>query len=78
MQTQREMVLNHLIAYGSITAREADSKYGIMRLGARIYDLKKAGYAIHTKMEIGKNRFGGAVCYARYSLKEANNGSTDR
>lgn len=39
--TQNEEVLRHLLVNGSITSREAMEKYGIMRLGARIYELKK-------------------------------------
>lgn len=37
---QNIKVLNHLKKKGSITALEAFKKYGIMRLSARIYDLR--------------------------------------
>lgn len=37
---QNEEILRHLLTYGKITSLEAMNKYGIMRLGARIYDLK--------------------------------------
>ena len=43
---------------------------GIMRLAARISDLKEDGYIIQTEMETGKNRDGEPVRYARYFLKE--------
>ena len=46
MMSQCNRVLQHLQAYGSITPLEAMQEYGIMRLGARIYDLKKMGYSI--------------------------------
>lgn len=68
--TQQEMVLRHLERHGSITALEALQEYGIMRLGARIWDLKNSGKEITREMEVGKNRFGESICYARYRLKK--------
>ena len=70
MISQCNRVLQHLQAYGSITPLEAMQEYGIMRLGARIYDLKKMGYSIDSSMETGKNRYGESISYARYSLLE--------
>lgn len=67
--TQNEMVLRHMQIYGSITQREAMEKYAIMRLGARIYDLKKMGHDI-SKIEVKSvNRFGDPVHFARYFIK---------
>lgn len=68
MMSQCNRVLQHLQAYGSITPLEAMQEYGIMRLGARIYDLKKMGYSIDKIIETGKNRYGESTSYARYSL----------
>ena len=68
MMSQCNRVLQHLQAYGSITPLEAMQEYGIMRLGARIYDLKKMGYSIDRIIETGKNRYGESISYARYSL----------
>lgn len=39
--TQTEKVLRHMKRFGSITPLEAMEEYGIMRLGARIWDLKR-------------------------------------
>lgn len=64
--TQDDMVLQHLRLYGSITPLTAQNDYGIMRLGAIIFRLRKAGFDIQTKMETGKNRFGKPTHYARY------------
>lgn len=61
-------ILAHLQKYGSITPQEAISKYGCTRLGARIWDLRRAGYDITTTMETGTNRRGHRVAYARYYL----------
>ena len=70
MISQCNRVLQHLQAYGSITPLEAMQEYGIMRLGARIYDLKKMGYSINSSRETGENRYGESISYARYSLAE--------
>lgn len=70
MMSQCNRVLQHLQAYGSITPLEAMQEYGIMRLGARIYDLKKMGYSINSSRETGENRYGESISYARYSLAE--------
>ena len=69
---QADMILTHLREHDSITPQEAMREYGCMRLGARIYDLKRQGHAIRTERETRKNRYGESVSYARYSLaKEA-------
>lgn len=65
---QNERILNHLKQFGTITPREADRNYGVMRLGARIMDLKKMGHMIVTEKERTINRYGEKVCYARYRL----------
>jgi len=41
-----------------------------MRLGARIWDLRRDGVNISMEMEEGKNRFGKKTRYARYKLME--------
>ena len=69
--TQRERILRHLKHYGSITQLEAMREYGIMRLGARIYDLRRDGYVIIKTTETTRNRYGEACSYARYRLEEA-------
>ena len=67
--TQRERVLRHLQDYGSITPVEAMAEYGIMRLGARIWDLKRQGHVIFTERETGVNRYGEKTAYARYRME---------
>lgn len=69
-ETHARLILEHLIKYGSITPIEAMAEYGCMRLGARIWDLRDDGIEIETEMVKGKNRFGKAIRYAKYSLKE--------
>ena len=66
--TQCNLILSHLREHGSITPLEAMREYGIMRLGARVWDLKKQGYKIDMSRESGLNRFGESTSYARYTL----------
>lgn len=68
--TQNERVLRHLKTYGTITPLEALAEYGIMRLGARIFDLKREGANINREMITEKNRFGETTSYARYRLED--------
>lgn len=66
--TQTDMILRHLQDFGSITALDAMRDYGCMRLGARIWDLKRAGHDIRTTFESAQNRYGDKVSYARYTM----------
>ena len=67
-QTQNDIVLAHLMCIGSITPKDAMTKYGIMRLGARIYDLKCLGYQIATEIVSEKNRYGATTRFAKYRI----------
>ena len=46
MKTQTEKVLTHLDERGSLTALQAMDYYGIMRLAARIGELRRDGHDI--------------------------------
>ncbi|PIT18271.1 helix-turn-helix domain-containing protein [Snodgrassella alvi] len=63
--TQTSQILEYMRAGNSITPLDALRKFGCMRLGARIYDLKQDGYVINTLMV--KDEKSGRR-YARYSL----------
>ena len=67
-ETQCIRVLRHLLDTGSITSAEAMQEYGVMRLAARINDLRRLGYSIDSEIVTGKNRYGDTVKYARYSI----------
>lgn len=67
---QTERVLTYMQKHGSITPLQALDDLGIMRLGARIWELKHDGYKIISALENGTNRHGEAVRYARYTLME--------
>ena len=67
-ETQRQKVLRFLRDFGSITALDAIREFGIMRLAARIWELRKMGFSIEKVMEESLNRYGEKVRYARYKL----------
>ena len=69
--TQCEKVLRHLREFGTITPMDAIREYGCLRLGARICDLRRAGYPIKSRIITGRNKFGEVTHYAEYSLEEA-------
>ena len=68
--TQNDMVLAYMRDNGSITPKEAINDLGCMRLGARIYDLKRRGVTIRREMVRQENRYGKEVTFARYRLAE--------
>lgn len=68
MASQKQMVLDYISEFGSITPLDAFNDLGVTRLAAKIFELKKDGHDIRTELEHGKNRFGHATRYARYSF----------
>lgn len=70
MLSQADDILAHLQRGQTITHAEAFELYGIARLGARIYDLKEEGHAIHTETIKVKTARGRTASIARYSLGE--------
>ena len=66
--TQDKMVLDYMEKHGSITPQDAIRELGILRLAARVYELRNTGVPIIKNMETGKNRFGEDTRYARYTL----------
>lgn len=69
---QEERILKYMRDFGSITPLQALDDLGVMRLGARIYDLKRAGHMISRRMVTRKNRYGEAVSFAEYRLEDGN------
>ena len=64
---QKQEVLRHIKRYGSITSMEAFEKYGITRLSAIIYILRRE-YEIITIMRTSINRYGNEVNFAEYRM----------
>ena len=68
--TQEQRILQYLKEFGSITSWEAIKEFGATRLSAIIYNLRNKGYNITTSYKSAKNRYGDAVTYGIYELKE--------
>lgn len=64
--TQKERIRKYLDDFGSITPLEALRDLGIMRLGARIWEMIREGEKIIRETECGENRYGQKTRYARY------------
>ena len=58
--TKKQLILEHLKKYKSITPKEAYFEYGSMRLGAIIFELRKT-YKIRTNMIDVPTRFGNST-----------------
>lgn len=68
--TQRSRIMAHLKANKTLTSLEALRKYGIMRLSARISELKRRGEPIEKQMISVQNKYGETVRVAEYRLRE--------
>lgn len=58
--TKKELVLEHLKKYRSITPKEAYFEYGSMRLGAIIFELRK-NHKIRTNMIDVAGKYGNST-----------------
>ena len=65
-RSQNKRLLRYLKAHRSITPLEAIEHLGIMRLGARIFDLRNKGHRIATERMTVTDRFGAESHPARY------------
>jgi len=72
MATQCERILKYMQDFGSVNPMQAMADLGVMRLAARISDLREQGHTISRQMVAGKNRYGEAVSFAEYRLEEEN------
>lgn len=69
--SQNQRIAQYIRDFGSISPIEAMADLGVLRLSARIYDLRhKLNMSIKTTTETSRNRYGEPVRYARYSLEE--------
>ena len=67
--SQKERVKKYLYSHHTITPKQAEDKFGIMRLGARIWELRHLeGLNIVNEKTVSKNRYGKKVSYAKYRL----------
>lgn len=64
---QARKILRHLEKHKSITPLEALGVYGVFRLAARVFELRREGFNVATMMMRDEN----AKPYARYVLARA-------
>ena len=65
---QQKRILDYMNTHGGITAAEAFNHLGVMRLSARIKDLKESGHNITYTDIDGENRYGEKVRFRRYKI----------
>ena len=56
MRSQQDKIIDYLATGRSITPLQALSRFGCMRLGARIWQLKREGHRIQTDMVTRKGK----------------------
>lgn len=69
IHSQSNVVIQHLLNYGSITSMEAFSNYGITRLSAIIFNLRHEGYGIKSEVCHSINRQGNSCTYSKYTVR---------
>lgn len=68
--TQRDRIEKYINDFGSITTLEAIKDLGIMRLSARISEMRTDGIPVISTFEYGKNRYGEPTKWVRYTIKK--------
>lgn len=68
--TQCTRIIQYIKDFGSITTLEAFTELGVVRLGARISELRKSGMKIIGENETVINRYGEPCHIKRYYIKE--------
>ena len=67
---QKELVMEYIKTFGSITPYEAFADLGITKLATRISEMRKDGIGIKVGTIKSVNRYGKATTYAKYSLED--------
>lgn len=70
-KSQTDAVLAHLQEYGSITSIQAIQEYGVTRLSAVIFKLRRRGHRITTEPFQVTTRYGTKSRPAKYILQKA-------
>lgn len=67
--TQCDRIKKYIEDFGSITTLEAFTELGVVRLGARISEMRSNGVPIEDKPETVTNRYGEKCHIKRYFIK---------
>ena len=68
--SQKNMVLDYMRTFGSITPLQAMEEFNCMRLAARIADLEADGINIRHDKIRRINVYGKRISFSRYSLEQ--------
>lgn len=71
--TQKQLILQYIKDFGSITPMQAYGDLGITKLATRISEMRKEGVEFHIETIKTKNRYGKVVPYAKYSFPKEDN-----
>jgi len=74
---QSEQVLEYIKRNGAIDPWTAMRDLRILRLGARIFDLRAAGHPIVTEIKTATDGYGHTVRWAEYRMKKDPLGATN-
>ena len=69
--SQSEQILIYLRAGNKLTPAEALRKFGCLRLAARVFDLRQAGYDIRDDLIEVDTQHGGTAHVAAYYMTKA-------
>lgn len=67
---QRQLILNYIRDFGSITPMQAFADLGITKLSTRISEMKRDGINIKVDSVQQKNRYGKTITFSKYSMVE--------
>ena len=67
--TQKQLIIQYMEDFGSITTIEAFTDLGITKLTTRISELRRDGFVIASNKIHKKNRYGKPVTFNRYRLE---------
>lgn len=68
--TQKQLILNYIREFGSITPLQAFADLGITKLATRISEMKRDGMNIKVDSVQQKNRYGKTITFSKYSMME--------
>jgi hypothetical protein len=66
--TQRQLILDYIKDFGSITPMQAFGDLGVTKLATRISEMRKDGMQFKIETVKSKNRYGKTVRFAKYSF----------
>ena len=70
LESQEAQILHYLRSGRPLTQLDAVKRFGCLRLGARIYDLRREGHAIKTTMSrVSKNKKVAVYTYENHARK---------